>query len=66
MHDVNALDLIPYEPGSFYVIDKAYWHKTKLVLDEMEHELIKLRIGKAKTLNDFAVNDLRTRQYLSC
>ena len=24
MHDVNALDLIPYEPGSFYVIDKAY------------------------------------------
>ena len=24
MHDVNALDLISYEPGSFYVIDKAY------------------------------------------
>nr|WP_321355159.1 IS4 family transposase [uncultured Draconibacterium sp.] len=24
MHDVNALDLIIYEPGSFYVIDKAY------------------------------------------
>lgn len=24
MHDVKALDLITYEPGSFYVIDKAY------------------------------------------
>jgi hypothetical protein len=24
MHDVNALDLISYESGSFYVIDKAY------------------------------------------
>ncbi len=24
MHDVNALDLISYDPGSFYVIDKAY------------------------------------------
>ncbi|MCK3686438.1 IS4 family transposase [Maribellus sp. YY47] len=24
VHDVNALDLISYEPGSFYVIDKAY------------------------------------------
>lgn len=24
MHDVNALDPISYEPGSFYVIDKAY------------------------------------------
>ncbi len=24
MHDVNALDLVSYEPGSFYVIDKAY------------------------------------------
>jgi hypothetical protein len=24
MHDVNALDLLTYEPGSFYVIDKAY------------------------------------------
>jgi hypothetical protein len=24
MHDVNALDLISFEPGSFYVIDKAY------------------------------------------
>lgn len=24
MHDVNVLDLLSYEPGSFYVIDKAY------------------------------------------
>lgn len=24
VHDVNMLDLIPYEVGSFYVIDKAY------------------------------------------
>lgn len=24
MHDVHMLDLIPYETGSFYVIDKAY------------------------------------------
>ena len=24
MHDVNILDLIPYETGSFYVVDKAY------------------------------------------
>ncbi len=24
VHDVNILDLIPYETGSFYVVDKAY------------------------------------------
>ena len=24
LHDVNVLDYIPYEPGSFYVVDKAY------------------------------------------
>ena len=24
VHDVNILDLIPYEAGSFYVVDKAY------------------------------------------
>lgn len=24
VHDVNILDLIPYEPGSFYVMDKGY------------------------------------------
>ena len=24
VHDVNILDLIPYENGSFYVVDKAY------------------------------------------
>lgn len=24
VHDVNILDLISYEPGSFYVVDKAY------------------------------------------
>lgn len=24
IHDVNILDIVPYEPGSFYVMDKAY------------------------------------------
>ncbi|MDX9811953.1 MAG: hypothetical protein RBU28_06180 [Bacteroidales bacterium] len=24
VHDVNIMDLIPYERGSFYVADKAY------------------------------------------
>jgi hypothetical protein len=24
VHDVNILDLIPYEAGSYYVVDKAY------------------------------------------
>jgi hypothetical protein len=24
LHDVNILDLIPYEAGSFYIVDKAY------------------------------------------
>ena len=24
LHDVNGMDAIPYEPGSFYVFDRAY------------------------------------------
>ena len=24
VHDVNILDIIPYEPGSYYIVDKAY------------------------------------------
>ncbi len=30
VHDVNILDLIPYEAGSFYVVDKAYIDFSKL------------------------------------
>ncbi len=30
VHDVNAMDLISYEPGSFYVMDKGYIDFTRL------------------------------------
>ena len=30
LHDVNVLDIVPYEAGSFYVMDKAYIDFTRL------------------------------------
>ncbi len=30
VHDVNILDIIPYEPGSFYVVDRGYLDYVRL------------------------------------
>ena len=30
MHDVNALDLLPVEPGAFYLVDRGYLDYTRL------------------------------------
>ena len=30
MHDVNALDLLHYEPGDYYILDRGYFDYSRL------------------------------------
>ena len=43
LHDVNVLDIVPYEAGSFYVMDKAYIDFSRLYAIHLKNAFFVLR-----------------------